>query len=45
MRSESELIAGEGLTAFRLLTVDNHLFLPAKRQVRAMVTSTDVLHC
>jgi len=45
LRSESELIAGEGLTSFRLLTVDNHLFLPAKRQVRAMVTSTDVLHC
>jgi len=45
LRSEADLIAGEGLTSLRLLTVDNHLFLPAKRQVRARVTSTDVLHC
>lgn len=42
--SEQELIAGEGLTAFRLLTVDNHLFLPTERHVRARITSADVLH-
>ncbi len=28
----------------RLLTVDNHLFLPSQRHVRARVTSADVLH-
>lgn len=42
--SDDELLAGEGLTAFRLLTVDNHLFLPAETHVRARVTSADVLH-
>lgn len=44
MLSDDELVAGEGLTAYRLLTVDNHLFLPTERHVRAMVTSADVLH-
>lgn len=42
--SDDELVSGEGLTAFRLLTVDNHLFLPAERHVHARVTSADVLH-
>ncbi len=42
--SDDELVAGEGLTAYRLLTVDNHLFLPTERHVRARVTSADVLH-
>ena len=42
--SDDELLAGEGLTAYRLLTVDNHLFLPTERHVRARVTSADVLH-
>jgi heme/copper-type cytochrome/quinol oxidase subunit 2 len=44
MLSDDELTAGEGLTAFRLLTVDNHLFIPTEMNVRAMVTSSDVLH-
>ena len=43
--SEDELFSGEGLTAFRLLTVDNHLFLPAERHIHARITSADVLHC
>ncbi len=42
--SDDELVAGEGLTSYRLLTVDNHLFLPTERHVRARVTSADVLH-
>jgi len=42
---EDELSAGNGLTSYRLLTVDNHLFLPTKTNVRAMITSSDVLHC
>jgi len=33
-----------GLTSYRLLTVDNHLPLPVQVNVRAMVTSSDVLH-
>jgi len=41
---QDELAAGEGQTAFRLLTVDNHLFLPTERPVRVRVTSADVLH-
>jgi len=45
MRGTKELKNGEGLTSYRLLTVDNHLFLPTKRHVRAIVTSADVLHC
>lgn len=42
--SDDELLAGEGLTSLRLLTVDNYLFLPAETHVRARVTSADVLH-
>ena len=41
---DDALLAGEGLTSYRLLTVDNHLFIPAEMHVRAMVTSADVLH-
>lgn len=44
MLSDDELVSGEGLTNFRLLTVDNHLFLPTEMHVRARVTSADVLH-
>lgn len=44
MLSDDELAAGEGLTSHRLLTVDNHLFVPTEMNVRAMVTSSDVLH-
>ena len=40
-----ELDTTDELKAYRLLSVDNHLFLPAKMHVRALVTSTDVLHC
>lgn len=42
--ADDELVAGEGLTSHRLLTVDNHLFIPTERHVRARVTSADVLH-
>jgi len=42
--SEEDLKAHTGLTSKRLLTVDNHLFLPARRSIRARVTSADVLH-
>ncbi len=42
--SDDDLLAGEGLSSYRLLTVDNHLFVPTERHVRARVTSADVLH-
>lgn len=42
--SDDELVAGKGLSAYRLLTVDNHLFIPTATNVRAMITSSDVLH-
>lgn len=42
--SDDELAAGEGLSAYRLLTVDNHLFIPTERHVRTRITSADVLH-
>ena len=41
---EVECQAKEGLTQHRLLTVDNHLFLPTNLHIRALVTSADVLH-
>jgi len=44
MLSDDEVAAGEGLSSYRLLTVDNHLFVPTEMNVRAMVTSSDVLH-
>jgi cytochrome c oxidase subunit 2 len=33
-----------GLSSYRNLTVDNHLFLPTETHVRARITSADVLH-
>jgi len=33
------------LTYINKLIVDNHLYLPTKVQLRAIITSTDVLHC
>jgi hypothetical protein len=42
--SDDDLLAGEGLSSNRLLTVDNHLFVPTEIHVRAIVTSADVLH-
>ena len=44
LRSEEDVNSNQGLTSQRLLTVDNHLFLPARRPRRARVTSADVLH-
>ena len=44
LRSEDDINSNQGLTSQRLLTVDNHLFLPARRPRRARVTSADVLH-
>ena len=42
---EDELDSQDAFKAYRLLSVDNPLFLPANMHVRAIVTSTDVLHC
>lgn len=42
---DDELAAGEGLTNHRLLTVDNHVYIPAEAPVRVLVSSADVLHC
>lgn len=42
--SDDEILAGTGLSANRLLTVDNHLFIPTATNVRAMLTSSDVIH-
>jgi cytochrome c oxidase subunit 2 len=42
--SDEDVLADNGLSSIRLLTVDNHLFLPTERHVRARVTSADVLH-
>jgi heme/copper-type cytochrome/quinol oxidase subunit 2 len=42
--ADDEVLAGNGLTSHRLLTVDNHLFIPTLTNVRAMITSSDVLH-
>ncbi len=42
--ADDELLAGKGLSSRRLLTVDNHLFIPTSTNVRAMVTSADVIH-
>ena len=41
---QDELDVNDELKAYRLLSVDNHLFVPSKMHVRALVTSTDVLH-
>jgi len=41
---QDALAANEGLTSYRLLTVDNHLFLPTEAPVRVVITSADVLH-
>jgi len=46
---DSYLIAAEDLdfsknNHVRLLTVDNHLPLPTKVNIRALITSADVLH-
>ena len=45
MLTESDLEEDNPLKQYRLLAVDNYLFLPAGMPVRAIVTSTDVLHC
>ena len=45
MLAEDDLDENNSLKQYRLLSVDNHLFLPARMPVRALVTSTDVLHC
>jgi len=42
---QDELDINDELKSSRLLSVDNYLFVPAKMHVRALVTSTDVLHC
>jgi cytochrome c oxidase subunit 2 len=42
--ADEDVLAGKGLTSHRLLTVDNHLFIPTLTNVRAMVTSADVIH-
>jgi len=42
--SDEDIAAGTGLTSIRLLTVDNHLFIPTLTNVRTMITSSDVIH-
>ncbi len=44
MLSDEDILNKEGLTSLRLLTVDNHLFLPTEMQIRAIITSADVIH-
>lgn len=46
MLADDEIEANwiKDLPAYRLLTVDNHLFIPTRTQVRAVITSSDVLH-
>jgi heme/copper-type cytochrome/quinol oxidase subunit 2 len=41
------MIADEDLPqdGFRLLEVDNRLYLPVETNVRVLITSADVLHC
>lgn len=34
----------DGFTPFRLLSVDNHLFIPAETSTRILISSADVLH-
>lgn len=44
---DSYMIADEDLPqdGFRLLEVDNRLYLPVETNVRVLITSADVLHC
>jgi cytochrome c oxidase subunit 2 len=42
--ADDDVLAGKGLSSHRLLTVDNHLFIPTFTNVRAMITSADVIH-
>jgi heme/copper-type cytochrome/quinol oxidase subunit 2 len=44
MLADDELVAGEGLSSYRLLTVDNHLYVPTEIPVRVLISSSDVLH-
>lgn len=44
MLSDDELYSKEAVSSHRLLTVDNHLFVPTQMNVRAMITSSDVIH-
>ncbi len=44
MLAEDEINVGEYLKSYRLLSVDNHLFIPTETNVRVLVTSSDVLH-
>jgi heme/copper-type cytochrome/quinol oxidase subunit 2 len=32
------------ITPYRLLTVDNFVYLPIQKNIRVLVSSTDVLH-
>ena len=41
---EDDRNSGNGLTSYRLLTVDNHLFIPTEVSSRILVSSADVLH-
>jgi heme/copper-type cytochrome/quinol oxidase subunit 2 len=34
-----------GDNGFRLLEVDNRLYLPIETNIRVLITSADVLHC
>jgi heme/copper-type cytochrome/quinol oxidase subunit 2 len=43
MLSESDLSIKEG-TIYRLLEVDERLWLPSEAQIRILISSADVLH-
>jgi heme/copper-type cytochrome/quinol oxidase subunit 2 len=44
MLSDEDFFTDSALTSNRLLTVDNHLAIPVEVNVRALVTSSDVIH-
>lgn len=44
MLAQEEVNVADYLKAYRLLSVDNHLFIPTETNVRVLVTSSDVLH-
>lgn len=44
MLSDGEILDGYGVTGYRLLSVDNHLYIPTDVPVRVLISSSDVLH-
>jgi heme/copper-type cytochrome/quinol oxidase subunit 2 len=44
MLSDEDIAKGNGLTSYRLYTVDKHIGLPSRVPTRLLMTSSDVLH-